>query len=324
MRSVIDDPDPESEHGLGYLESPVDARDWSIDTLFALAAADPAAAVPLRHTVPPPHPPTLNQGLKPECVAYSSSWVKAYEDLRDQGVFDFDEHAFFGQIGGTPDGAFIRNALARMLSAGYPVSGSPSSAPLHRIEAYYAVPVTVAAIKGAVRAFGPVIIGTPWFKSWFHPVHGILPAPTSVSGGHAIVVIGWDETGFRLRNSWGTAWGINGDCVLPYALLAEVREAWKVVDAAETQPTPMTPREWRLHVAPHTLVRSATVTPEVPPRISGWDERLWSGNPSSAPCRPPRILKGTHSGQATVAFVTKGVFADRFVRVGNGITVTAR
>ena len=316
---MTDEPDPETEFGLGALESPPDDRDWSIGTLFALAGADPASPLPLRHVVPAPHPPTLNQGLKPECVAYSSAWVKAYEDLRDQGVFNFDEDRFFGLIGGTPDGAFIRRALARMLTMGYPVIGGTSPTASHRIGSYYAVPVTAGAIMAAVRAFGPVTIGTPWFKSWFRPVNGVLPPPTVVAGGHALVVIGWDETGFRLQNSWGTGWGLEGECILPFSLLHEVREAWKAVDAVDNGAA--TPGNWRLRIAPRAVIRSAMVTAEVPMRIQGWEDRVWGVNPSSAPCQRPRILKGTHSGQATVAFVTKGVFAGRFVRVGNGTTV---
>jgi hypothetical protein len=313
------EPDPETEFGLGALESPPDARDWSIGTLFALAGVDPASPLPLRHHVPPPRPRTLNQGLKPECVAYSSAWVKAYEDLRDQGPFDFDEHAFFDLIGGTPDGAFIRRALDRMLRVGYPVVGGARPTANHRIGSYYAVPVNAGAIKAAVLAFGPVIIGTPWFKSWYRPVHGVLPEPTVVVGGHALVVVGWDETGFRLHNSWGTGWGLEGECILRFSLLDKVREAWKVVDAVNDGAA--TPGKLRLRISPRAVVRSAIVTAEVPMRIKGWEERVWGDNTSSASCQRPRILKGTHSGQATVAFVNTGVFAGRFVRVGNGTKV---
>ena len=43
---------------------------------------------------------------------------------RRQRLFDFDEPAFFAAIGGTAQGAYVRAAMERMRSFGYPVAGS--------------------------------------------------------------------------------------------------------------------------------------------------------------------------------------------------------
>jgi hypothetical protein len=137
------------------------------------------------------------------CVAYSSSAMKAWQDRRDQErFFDFDERTFFGQIGGTAQGAYVRAAMERMRTAGYPVAGS-GDAGKHRIAAYYAVPRDLATIKAAIYDLGPVVISTPWYRSWFRPAAGVLPRPDTQVGGHAIVAYGWDARGLRLRNSWG-------------------------------------------------------------------------------------------------------------------------
>ncbi len=97
-----------------------------------------------------------------------------------------------------------QNAMERMRSAGYPVVGVGDPAH-HRIAAYCAVPRDLAAIKAAIHDLGPVVVSTPWYRSWFLPAAGVLPRPDAQVGGHAIVAHGWDQRGLRLRNSWGTA-----------------------------------------------------------------------------------------------------------------------
>jgi hypothetical protein len=158
--------------------------------------------LPASYTAPG-MPPVLDQHATPMCVAFSSSAVKAWQDRRDQErFFDFDEATFFGQIGGTAQGAYLRAAMERMRSAGYPVAGVGDPAN-HRIAAYYAVPRDLATIKAAILDFGPIVVSTPWYRSWFHPAKGVLPAADVAVGGHAIVAYGWDARGLRLRNSWG-------------------------------------------------------------------------------------------------------------------------
>jgi hypothetical protein len=76
-------------------------------------------------------------------------------------------------------------------------------------------------------------VSTTWYRSWFHPVNGVLPAADVAVGGHAIVAYGWDAKGLRLRNSWGSGWGVSGDCWMPAYLVPHLNGAWKAVDAIE-------------------------------------------------------------------------------------------
>src|SRR5262249_21480178 len=60
-------------------------------------------------------PAVLNQGTTPECVAFSSSALKGWQDRRDQGAyFNFNEDLFFSQIGGTSAGAYESVAMQHM------------------------------------------------------------------------------------------------------------------------------------------------------------------------------------------------------------------
>ncbi len=228
--------DDSAAYGLGALPDPPDERDYPVSALYASEGLTASVVLPATY-VAPGMPPILDQGSSPMCVAYSSSAMKAWQDRRDQErFFDFDEPAFFAAIGGTAQGAYVRDAMERMRSAGYPVVGVGDPAH-HRIAAYYAVPRDFATIKAAIFDLGPIVVSTTWYRSWFHPTNGVLPAADVAVGGHAIVAYGWDARGLRLRNSWGGAWGVGGDCWMPAYLVPHLAGAWKAVDAIE-HPSP--------------------------------------------------------------------------------------
>jgi hypothetical protein len=113
--------------GLGWIESPPDDRDWHVADLYAATGTAAPDALPSAYHVPAPLYPVTDQGASPMCVAYSAAGEQGWYDLRDTGLALFDETLFFSQIGGTPSGAVIRDALARRLSAGYPSRATPSS-----------------------------------------------------------------------------------------------------------------------------------------------------------------------------------------------------
>jgi hypothetical protein len=224
-----------TERGLGAIPSPPDARDFPVAALYAARGLAPAAVFPAEYVVPGELPPVLDQDGTPQCVAYSSASLKLYEDRIDQHRwFPFDKPLFFSQIGGTSKGAYVRAAFSRLLHYGYPLDGGVE-ADLHKVAAYYSVPVTTADLQAALMAFGPLVIAIDWDAAWDNPrPDGTLPARTGSRGGHAIAVIGWRTVNgriyFRLRNSWGASWGVNGDCYLSEDFLGNVWEAWKAVD----------------------------------------------------------------------------------------------
>ena len=203
-------------YGLGALPDPPDERDYPVSALYAAEGLEPTAALPASYAAPG-MPPVLDQHATPMCVAYSLE--------RHEGV-----------AGQARPGAPLRLRRAARSSArsaarrpgrtsgtrwtGCAPSATRSRARAtrrhHRIAAYYAVPRDLAAIKAAIHDLGPIVVSTPWHQSWFRPrADGTLPAPDAVVGGHAIVAYGWDQRGLRLRNCWGSAWGIGGDCWMP-------------------------------------------------------------------------------------------------------------
>jgi len=69
----------------------------------------------------------------------------------------------------------------------------------------------------AVGYYGPVVLGINWYEGMGNPDSNGRIRPTGdVLGGHAILCNGFSvKTNlYRLHNSWGPAWGINGDCFI--------------------------------------------------------------------------------------------------------------
>jgi C1A family cysteine protease len=228
------------ERLLGALPSPPDPRDLDITPLL-----DTAPRLPRRH-VAALMPRVLDQGDTGRCVAFASTGIKQWEERRDGHTFlGFDPDWLYLQAGGTQDrqgGLFCRAALRVLKHEGARLERHPGSEAGFRIAAYYAVPFALDTLKRALLAYGPLLIASVWYGSWFHPRDGILPAPDGhVVGGHARVFFGWDDSvnggAFLVRNSWGRDWpgSVNGNTYDAYRhLLPALHDAWKARDVKET------------------------------------------------------------------------------------------
>jgi hypothetical protein len=80
----------------------------------------------------------------------------------------------------------------------------------------------------AVLEIGPVVVGTVWTEDMFYPDRDGVIRPTGDSiGGHAYLLNGYDtQSGlFRIKNSWGHSWGIDGHAFLHINDLALLLDA---------------------------------------------------------------------------------------------------
>jgi len=69
----------------------------------------------------------------------------------------------------------------------------------------------------AVSYKGPAVLGVNWYEGMSNPDKNGLIHPTGeLQGGHAIICNGFNTRKglYRLHNSWGSAWGINGECFI--------------------------------------------------------------------------------------------------------------
>jgi C1A family cysteine protease len=84
-------------------------------------------------------------------------------------------------------------------------------------------------MKGCLASGYPFVYGFTVYESFESQQvaqTGIVPMPApaeAVLGGHAVLAVGYDDSGqrFIVRNSWGSAWGMQGYFTVSYAYLTD-------------------------------------------------------------------------------------------------------
>jgi C1A family cysteine protease len=124
-----------------------------------------------------------------------------------------------------------------------------------RVTKYMRVNVSPTALKQAIAAGFPVVVGFDVYESIeldSVAETGILPMPAPGEqevGGHAVLCVGYDDSTqrFLCRNSWGDGWGQGGYFTIPYAYLGSTHYAqdfWAVQQEVEGGgPTPPKPSD---------------------------------------------------------------------------------
>lgn len=200
-------------------------------------------------------------------------------------------------IEGTTDqdsGAQLRDGLKVVSSEGWPPESAWPYDPARYADApppavdtqakadlvtkYMRVTVTPLALKQALAAGYPVVVGFEVFESFESDVvtrTGVVPMPgrsEDVIGGHAVLCVGYDDASqrFTCRNSWGDGWGAAGYFTIPYAYLgspALANDFWAIeaeVEGNGPAPTP-TPND--------PLHELAALLKQFIADVSGWLSR---------------------------------------------------
>lgn len=92
-------------------------------------------------------------------------------------------------------------------------------------------------MQSAVTELNGIVASAAVHEGWVEPVvlerdgtvmHVIDRPPNAQPlGGHAFAIVGYNEVGFLVQNSWGTDWGRGGFATLPYDdWLASAYDAW--------------------------------------------------------------------------------------------------
>lgn len=106
--------------------------------------------------------------------------------------------------------------------------------------------------------------------------HASLPVIPAVKdreslGGHAFALVGYDDRGFIVQNSWGPAWGRGGFAILPYEDWVEhATDAWAcalgVPVRTSGMATPIPTTRWRVGAGRSlTTIERARKSPNNPP-----------------------------------------------------------
>jgi hypothetical protein len=120
-----------------------------------------------------------------------------------------------------------------------PAPGWDEDATGRPLGVYYRVEKkSVVDMQAAIYEIGAVYVSADVHDGWsldespMPSSHDKLPRiarMTQKSGGHAFALVGFNERGFVVQNSWGTGWGASGFAVLPYEdWVTNGTDAWAV------------------------------------------------------------------------------------------------
>lgn len=232
---------------LGAIESDPDIRDYRIDG---------ETVKEIKYTFPKEFelsmPSVKNQGSVGSCVAHSLATTIEYYNKKQHNE---DIEMSVGYIYGNRDvldhqgeGMVTRTAIANVCADGdVPYTLFPFNEEVpgviekvkskkDNLEAYaepfrftsYFKVKTADEIKTALMKGCPVVFAINWYKGMKVKDDMLTSDFKEKSGGHCMVIYGWDERGWKFQNSWGVSWGNRGRAILPYDFT--IREAYCVID----------------------------------------------------------------------------------------------
>lgn len=207
-----------------------------------------------------------NQGSRGTCTAYAAVAIAEYFnraehnepdlDLSEEFVFKKTKEIDVANYGYDGYGAYLRSAAKAYRKYGacreatLPYEGgkpedywkevaiSPAAlkeAAVFRASRYASVIRTENDIKQAlVVTNAPLLAGIPVYENYREAKSngGFFPAPYGKNiGGHAIAIVGWTETHFIFKNSWGSEWGDSGYCYWPIEHMEHMFSIWSFIDA---------------------------------------------------------------------------------------------
>lgn len=203
-------------YGTGCKKSNINGTEKVFDTKIP---------VPVNFSLTSIMPPVLNQGSEPKCVAYSLTacmdFLKNLRENDNDGMqFSIDE-LYNMRKNKSDNGMSIKEGLSILLHQGLKIRNKKG---IQKITSYAKVN-SVVHLKCALMMNGPCPVALPVRSYDKHFWKG-----GNVLGYHCVVITGYDENGFEIRNSWGMGWSKNGYTHISYDEFEQnVLEIWTIV-----------------------------------------------------------------------------------------------
>lgn len=230
----------------GVEKDPFDGRDFSAGAIYtALGATTNPKTLDLRGDLPS----VRNQGSRGTCAAHAGSTIKEYQERQDtgyRGKFS-PEFIYFYRANKPNTGMFSRDVMKILAERGCCTEATlpyqskeanaateiPKAAETEALGykiAEYARVNTIEELKTALYQNGVCYISFPVYDT--RPEFWRKKTPDSkLVGGHAVCVVGYDDRGFIIRNSWGTSFGENGYVWYPYNDFGQHWDIWTAIDS---------------------------------------------------------------------------------------------
>ena len=173
-------------------------------------------------------PPVINQGQRPICVPCSiSSYINWMINLED-GVNNRDNKVNYEMIyehrtDKHDNGMTFKDAFKFLRYNCVELEHGCENV----IERYAKVNSEIQ-LKQALVMNGPCVGGLPVYDPYRNSFW-IKQNGDSLEGGHAIAIVGYNEKGFIIRNSWGINYGNEGYSIIPYDEFDSFTELWTII-----------------------------------------------------------------------------------------------
>jgi C1A family cysteine protease len=243
----------------GALKDPEDERDYSAGAIYASMGVT-RNAYPKTLDLRVRLPKVKSQGSRGTCAAHAATVLKEWQENVDNGYEGrfSPEFVYFYRENKPNVGMFSRDVMKILATRGCCVEsdlpysstdgGAPTEIPadvtkraLQYTIVEYARVNTIEELKTALYQNGPCYIAFPVYKE--RPEFWRKQSPDEArSGGHAVAVVGYNASGFILRNSWGKSWNKDGHVVYPYSDFGAHWDIWTAIDMEGSPRPPPEPK----------------------------------------------------------------------------------
>jgi C1A family cysteine protease len=208
-----------------------------------------AVQLPTSVDLRPKMPAVYDQGQLGSCTANAIAGAYEYEQLRNnlpafmpsRLFVYYNERSIEGTVG-EDAGAMIRDGIKSVANVGIcpekmwgysdgatkfkrkPSTRCYTEAQKHQLLKYQRV-LGVSGIQQSLAQGFPVVAGFTVYDSFEGDDvarTGNVPVPAKdeqVLGGHAILIVGYENGRWIVRNSWAADWGDKGYCYMPFAIV---------------------------------------------------------------------------------------------------------
>ena len=196
-----------------------------IDGTERIFSADETIELPDKYTYRPYLPQVLDQGDQSICVPCTvSAYLNWHENLKngetkDNKISLFDIYKARTNKG---EGMTYKDAFKFLRH-----NGVKSKAGVLKINAYGMIK-DIENLRYALVMNGPCCGDLPVYNTgsdfW------LKKAGDELMGYHAISIVGYDEEGFFIRNSWGSGFGDRGYTHIKNKDMDKMLEIWTIID----------------------------------------------------------------------------------------------
>jgi hypothetical protein len=131
---------------------------------------------------------------------------------------DYDGSSLRGAINGWKNMGVCEDSAwpYRVNNAGKLTIKRAKNARSQTIGAYYRISPEISHFHAALNEVGVIAASANVHKGWDNPRGGLIKYQSKNDGGHAFAIIGYNDKGFWIQNSWGDGWGKNGLALWTY------------------------------------------------------------------------------------------------------------